>query len=220
METTKSTKYSRVCFGGMWLFLLGFSYISPKQFSDYIQSILLESLDLSSLSVTKIAEDSVSSRCVYRDNNFFYKVWNVTYPRVPTFIVALQKGYFDHLALIDKLIVDRDGNCRGYIIRRADHMGDSAGIKCYTNAEKHVVFLDALQQNKEYRRLYGAIIKRVMSHGFVYLDFTPGNVIEYSLRYYLIDLESVYTVAELQDMWNKQRGLFVSHLKVLPSDFQ
>jgi hypothetical protein len=123
--------------------------------------------------------DQDHSRNVYKDptTNRFYKVWNSDYIRRDNFINTYNLGYFKNLApaLVGPIM---DGDvCVGYIMEAA--------------------ITNMLSDTREFFDVLKSETERL---GWFYYDWMPQHLMQYDSKPTLIDLESVYPIADLQNV--------------------
>lgn len=149
------------------------------------------------------------NRAVYltKDHNFVLKVWQKNYPSKDNFLLALHADFYKEIALVSALIFDEDNECRGYIspymidrtFNRAEW--ESFGFVLEKNKINVNVFSHYDLQPQIYKDLFDRLISRGRATKYVSLDFCPNNIaisVQDKMAY-LVDLEDVHTVTELND---------------------
>jgi len=197
-----------------------------KQFIDYEKQtfcgypiIQYETLDFMQLEIRKIADKVCLERFVYYDpiSTMYVKVWLSNFSRNRTFIRALALDYYKDLAPISGIILDGNGTCRGYVTHSLDHANLSLAL-CL-NKHKYTCLQEAAKQNYAYKKFYQQLIQRSEETLLYYLDFVPGNIVMDHTSYYLVDLESVYSIEELRRLRSIRYEEYRLILEHLPPDY-
>lgn len=125
--------------------------------------------------------NGIYSRTIYYNpvNSVYLKVWHSDYFYKEFFISAYKSGFFDEIAQITELIVDDDGDVRGYVTKEGKPVH-------YYNLDKH-----------KYNVLRLLLIVASKKNDMVYLDFRVANVVDVDDQYYLVDLESTVPADKL-----------------------
>ncbi len=178
-----------------------------------------ESLDFERLEVRKITNEVNLERSIYYDpvSNVYVKLWQPDFSRNRIFLIALSKGYYKDLAPLIGIIIDRNGKCRGYVTKSLDYTNLSVAV--YRNNYDYICLQDVTKQNRAYRQFYDKIIERSEKIGFYYLDFVPGNIVTDHESYYLVDLESVFSIEELRTLYRIRPEEYLLILEHLPPDY-
>lgn len=156
------------------------------------------------------------NRTVYLtdDREFVVKVLQKDHASSSLFLDAFQRGFFDVIAPICALIMDDEGQCRGYITPHLVSRGlhrvtwNAFGCDLEKNPFRVSIFSQALQQPQPYQDFFNQIIANTQNTGFISTDLCPDNVaFDWELtRCYLIDLEDIRKIESInpQHMHDKQ----------------
>jgi len=141
---------------------------------------------------------------IYEDprRKLFHKLWNehLRKTRSGFFMDAVRAGFFSGISPLALVVLDAGGSCIGYSTFRCDTPENEFSVKSVDGDIQ--VFLDASEQNKDYRALYRTLLERTRGKGFVYLDLTPRNVVRLGpgMGYGVIDLDAVCPLDSLLDV--------------------
>ncbi len=130
------------------------------------------------------------------DQKLVYKVWNKKYEYAVNFINALKEGFFDGIALVESVIFDKQGYCRGYVCPKGQMSKPLVLTESLPIAGGCVRFLSWKQQDKKYKKFYKQLIENTKATHYAFVDYTPFNLIFLNGEYYLIDLESVLPLSK------------------------
>lgn len=174
-------------------------------------TIQLKDLDIGSMKLIK--HQTVSNVYYDAESEYYHKIWKPNYKRIPVFQKALELGFFDGISIIDYIIIDESSVIRGYSIRKlGSEFTYKIWKKCrspYLLHEPDVIKYSKIEQDKLvdlFQRLAVASLKT----NIFYLDISLGNIKEYEGRFYLIDLDSIYTQDEIK---RKKTGLDPKHIE-------
>ncbi len=149
------------------------------------------------------------NRVVYltKDHKFVLKVWQKNYPSKDNFLLALHANFYKEIVLVSALIFDEDNECRGYIspymIDRTFNRAawESFGFVLEKNKIGVNIFSRYNLQPPIYKDLFDRLINRSSTTKYVSLNFCPNNIAisGQDKKAYLVDLEDVHTIKELND---------------------
>jgi hypothetical protein len=181
-----------------------------------------EQLNLTSLHPETEPKKSDDQRCVFSDEKFIYKIWNADYDRSECFVRACEEGYFQNLTQIVSLIFDSNQKCRGYIMPKGrpleiTHLSPSEAV--YTVSEAGTIVSWDIYDVR-YHALLSAAISSLDTSSFVFLDFSPYNIVEIDRKYYLMDLDSVYSFEEVQEWSSNKSGYLHFVLSCGPTEYE
>ncbi len=186
--------------------------------------IFFKNLDLGGVNFKTSSEfGPLDMRGVFTRNGLVYKVWNVENSRVETFLNAVKSGYFNNLTKIKYLIFDDDQNCRGYVIPEGKlidiRLLSSRDEAFYKMNERNCYSAWYIKNNK-FEKLLNELIIALDKFGYIFLDFSPVNLIELDGGCYIIDLDSVFFVDEIMELYKKKRGSFDFFLSCFPIEYK
>ncbi len=174
--------------------------------------LFIEDLDINKMTYIKSAGRGPSGRTVYFDksNNVYVKIWGISYFCTSFFLKALRKKFYDELAPLKCILIDREYNCRGYVTHSLKNyplnlIGDSK-----------IGIASAKYQNESYSDFLQLLQKRTQETGIIYYDLTMSNIACNGTDYFLIDLESVIDIPIKKEL----RAMFNRALKYNPIDYQ
>jgi hypothetical protein len=196
----------------------GVAPLSAIQISGY-KTVSLESLDLTQIALLKNAKDDPHFRSVYYDKalNQYIKIWSENYPEAGNFLKAIASGFYDHLAPLEAIVVDKDNRCRGYVTKGLKN--SNLQLSFCKNRHGSVCLQNSALQNLSYQEFYAHLLQTCQEKGLYYLDLTPGNILLDADSYYLADLECVYTCDQLLELQKNSKGKFTFILDHLPKDY-
>lgn len=159
-------------------------------------------------------------RAVFFLNNKFYKIWDENHKKRNLFYRAYQEGFFDHISLIDTIIMDCVHNCRGYVM--------SKGVQVQITNEKNATYSMSQRgcyvhwniDDAYFDQFIENMIQSLLNYQYVFIDFSPVNVIKFDNDYYIIDLESIVTLQEFYDFYTKNNSLYNFYLNSMPIKYQ
>jgi len=145
--------------------------------------VQLKDLDLKSLTLVKdkyerIIDGVNQGRAVYKGDGYYVKIFHPGYCRLDNFKQALKSGVLNGIAsALTHLIID-DGELRGYVMLSGDH------------------------PNKVPEELLITVLRNCKQRQMLFYDLVEINIIKdhYYGQWSLIDLESVYSLKNLDDM--------------------
>ena len=183
--------------------------------------VFLEDLNANSISYKTSPNEhgSVDRRGIFIENGLVYKVWNEDYSRSKTFLAAVNAGYFNTVSKIKYIIFDHNNNCRGYVIPPGKIVNlpslTSKGEASYTMNNRQCYSLWHIKNDK-FTKLLRNLISLLDSHGYIFIDFTPPNLIELDGNYYIIDLDAVFSRKEVVELYQKKRYQFDFYMSCIP----
>ena len=164
-----------------------------------IDQINLSDIDIKELTLVKetyvINNEQDHSRWIFKckANNLikncdelYLKIWNPAYIRRDNILKAIDSGFYDNNTTPAlKAIIYHNGLCRGYVMD-----------KCYPNYKL------TLDKN------FYALIKEISTKTkFFNVQFSPCHVLKYKESFSLIDLEGVFLISDLTEIY-KQMSFF------------
>lgn len=164
-----------------------------------IEQINLSDIDIKKLILVKetyvIHNGQDHSRWVFKYNTshlikncseLYFKIWNPSYIRRDNIIKAIDSGFYDkNTTPALKAILYHNGLCRGYVMD-----------KCY---QDYKLNLD--------ERFYALIKEMSTKTKFFNAQFSPCHVLKYKDSFSLIDLEGVFLISDLTEIY-KQMNFF------------
>jgi hypothetical protein len=138
-------------------------------------------------------------RYIIKDDDFYYKIFwdNTSHPKIrkyriiETFNHAVNRGFFDNIALVDRYI--KLGNTIiGYVYPQCEKVTDKFKMKRTVNRMDELFF-----QPDEFKTLYRQIRNNIENTGIAYTDLYPTNIVQYDNKYYIIDLDSLVNLDKI-----------------------
>jgi hypothetical protein len=178
-----------------------------------------EQVNFSQMDLRKATEDPYLERNIYYDpaTETFVKQWPPIFLRNQIFLRALISGYYKQITPLEAILFDREGNCRGYITKALDY--DNLSLAFFTNKHNYICLEDVSKQNSTYRAFYDSLMQKTQETGLYYFDLVPSNIVTDHSSYYFVDLESVFTLRELQAMQRLRYEEFLLILDHLPPEY-
>lgn len=179
----------------MLLLFLFFVLISSIQAE--VSIVFFKDIDFNQLELFKTKsiyrEKKVTVNSYSGPPGCYTKIWDPTYSRAEYFYNAYLKGFFELTAptVLKSIIMDGKNRCRGYIARRGMVYENHWPIKTkrIKNSEP---FLDiAHQTDSAFKLFYQTILKATRQTNYVYIDFTPFNMVYLDEKYQLIDFDEI-----------------------------
>ncbi len=140
------------------------------------------------------------SRNVYtnHDQSLYYKVWDTKYRRAKQFEDALNAGFFEDIAPIVTVIYDEKDRCRGYVtVGGIPFFSSTTQLTVKITKNQYVLPIEE-QTDTNYIEFYETLLENTIKSKYAFIDVSPTNVIVIDSHYYLIDLESVEPLSNLQ----------------------
>ncbi len=158
--------------------------------------IALESIDHSQFSTTsRQYRDQTRYHLSSAQHNLFLKYWSSGYIDRDRFVHALDVDFYDNIAQIKGVIVDRTGEVRGYLQPLYRPL-NRPEIKLKCGRRPLYPLYSIRLQNKKFQHYVAEIIVRSLKKECIYYDLSSSNFMWDGTRYWLIDLESVCSVDE------------------------
>lgn len=154
-----------------------------------------------------------ANRIVYatKDKKCVLKIWQKNYFHAQQFLLAYRAHFFEGIAPLIAIILDRDGECRGYVtsymIDRCFNrqQWNSYGFVLEKNKIGVNIFAPYDQQPAIYKNLFDRLLEKTQDTGLVMMDFCPNNCVvdPESGALYISDLEDVDSIATMQDLMHE-----------------
>jgi len=190
-----------------FVFYFTFVLLNINAISDF-PTIQLKDIDLAHYKRIKFGVEKGAARAVYiaNEGDHFVKIWDAHFWRSPYFLQGLKSGFYDKENTPLIAIIYENRKCRGYITR-------TGKVLCKSNLTNRGSFLPIKQQtDPAYIHFYNDLLKRINSLGYVYIDFSPSNIVLENNKIKIIDLEPLLPLS-------KVRNSFFFN-KVYPSDYR
>ncbi len=123
-------------------------------------------------------------RCVlYENKDTYIKIWGSGYQDISNFLNGLKVNFFQSVAIIQALVYDNANICRGYICPK----GDLKHLDIFLEKSYNLAFNCFIQK----------LIKAFDQTNIIPVDLHEKNIISYEDNYYLIDLEAIDTLTNI-----------------------
>lgn len=180
------------------------------------EHVFLDKINFSHLHyIKRVQQEGVREVYKDKDGHYYYKVWCRHYKKGNDFIRAVKDGFYEGIAAPFKIIYDRKGYCRGYIIEGGIE-GFDTQLKLDTTGsiiQRDLIIADFQEQTDMlYKDFYCRLLDMIREAKHVFIDYVPYNIIFIHGNYKLIDLESVTPL-------DKIGRLFFSNIE-LPKDYR
>ena len=181
-----------------YLFLLGGIYLFLNTLHAQIEIWQLDAIPLKNFTIVK----NIRERTVYKEKDFYVKIWrdgswHFQNNQDAIFLQAVYRGFFDDIAPLRAVIMDKKNRCCGYVTWTCQPVSvNSVRIREDKNLLHHL-------NNKgliSVIQLYARLRKKALETGFCIInDFTgPWNLGILHERCYLIDLDNVQNLQQFQ----------------------
>ncbi len=153
--------------------------------------------------------ESTSERhSVYFNEDFYCKIWGKDPDRCSHFYTLYEERIFHEIAPLTALIFDEENLCRGYITKKCAPLVPDVDFTCRDMRMPY----SQVKNPKAFTLFLHKFVEIFEATGYIFSDITRRvNFGKYGDRYYLIDLDDIYTIKQLRArMSQKQVDL---HLK-------
>ena len=149
---------------------------------------------------SKVYRFSLSSKNNTYNNYLYYKIWPSNWQRANIMDVALRKRFYDFkiCPILEHLIYDKDGTCRGYITKGAEPLWilqttalDMTEQKDHARRLRDWSVVKNKTTKKQRKDFILNLLTKSMQTEMMFLDFAPSNVVLYLDKLSLIDLDSL-----------------------------
>ena len=138
-------------------------------------------------------------RYLIKDEKYVYKIFydNMVHPKIrkyriiETFNIAVNKGFFEDIAIIEKFISYRN-QFIGYVIPICETVENNFRMKRTLSQMSDLIY-----QPEEFQKLYSKLKENVIKTNIAYTDLMPNNIIQFENKYYLIDLDSLVNLEKI-----------------------
>lgn len=161
-----------------------------------------ESIDFQELmhSKKKVVLEYKSETNLYctRDRSLFIKIWDTSYTSGTSYFYdAFKKGFYDKLCptVLQSILIDKNNICRGYICKSGEliHEKESISIEPVNLRDRIVLPFAVMRKQKDpgFIFFYKLLLEATANTGYVFVDWTPFNMVYADEQYQLIDLDEI-----------------------------